>query len=372
MAILNTRDKDRRIISEHLFILPLLDAHQPLFKENIHVSIMLRLAQFLVATWADMTDRLPEIADQLIKEARMLDHKEIAEGFLCLAISSILVEQSLSISPKKWMPLLAELEKALSGEGELAKFVRTLDPIRNGLEGLTVPQFLFVIRATSLKSIDELVELFIELDSLEKARRNPLLSSLNGIPHGKRLMIDSAWLAETRTGNMDGVAAAEKYHQLAEIVERWGNTDIAVECEYACAVMLDEYAYDSDGALASLDKAEQKYPNHVRLVRQRASVYYRRGDHSTALAIIAQIADVIPKEDRVDRAFALREAGISAAKTGDFAKASHFFSEACEAADAATDNMRPMAVGLKGDRALTQFQLGEKKRSTKSYAPSAC
>ena len=363
MAIMNICDKDRRAISERLFLLPLLDTNQPLFKENLHVSAMLRLAQFRVAAWANKTEGLPAIADQLITEARMLDNKEIADGFVSLAITFILMEQSLKISPKKWIPLLEKLEKALSGEGKLAQLARTFDPVREGLENWTIPQFMFVIRATSLKSIDELVELFMELDCLEKNRRSLLLSSLNEIPNGKRLMIDSAWLAEVRKKTLDGVKAAEEYGQLAETAERWGNTDIAVECEYARAVMLDEYTNDSDGALASLDEAEKKYPKQIRLVRQRASVYYRRNDYPTALKTIEQIADIIPKEDHVNRAFALREAGISAAEIGDFDKASRFFSKACEAASAVTDGMRPMAIGLKGDQALAQFQLGNKSET---------
>ena len=360
MAIMYTPDNDRRMIAEHLLMLPLLDTSQPLFKEDIHVSVMLRLAQFRVAAWANKTDCLPAIADQLITEARMLDNKEIADGFLIFVITSILMEQSLRISPKKWIPLLEGLEKAMSGEGELAQFVRTLDPVRKGLENWTIPQFLFVIRATSLKNINELVELFSELDHMERKHREMQLSSLSRLPSGKRLMIDSPWLAETMEKTLDGVDAAGKFRQLAEIAEMWGNIDIAVECEYARAVMFDEYAEDSKGALVSLDEAEEKYPNQVRLARQRASVYYRKGDYPATLAIIARIADIIPKDDHIERAFALREAGISAAKTGNSDKASHFFSEACEAASAATDNMRPMAIGLKGDQAVAQFQLGGK------------
>ena len=363
MAIMRTPDNDRKMIAEHLFLLPLLGTNQPLCKEDIHVSAMLRFAQFRVAAWANKTDCLPAIADQLITEARMLDNKEIANGFLILVITSILMEQSLRISPKKWIPLLEGLEKAMSGEGELAQFVRTLDPIKKSLGNWTIPQFVFYNRATSLKSIDELVELFSELNRMERKHRVMLLSSLSILSSGKRLMIDSPWLAETMEKTLDGVDAAGKFRQLAEIAEMWGNIDIAVECEYARAVMLDEYAEDSKGALVSLDEAEEKYPNQVRLARQRASVYYRKGDHPAALSIITRIADIIPRDDHIERAFALREAGISAAKTGNFDKASHFFSEACEAASAATDDMRPMAIGLKGDQALAQFQLENKSET---------
>jgi tetratricopeptide (TPR) repeat protein len=360
MAVMHAPREHRKMMSEQLFMLPLLDSYdqKPLFEENTHVSVMLRMAQFRIAVWANMIDRLPDISDRLIAEARMIRHKDIADGQLYLVINKVLIEQSLRISPQKWMPLIGELEGLLDGQGTLIEYIRGLDVTKTGLNGLSVPQFLFAIRDSSLKSINELVELFRELDRLEEKRRSSFLSSLEAIPHGKRLMIDSAWMAETKQGNLGGVEAAAKFRQLAEIAEKWGNNDISVECEFARAVMLDEYANNSEAALASLDEAERKYPNQVRLIRQRASVYYRRGDHPTALAIIAPIADVIPREHRIDRAFALREAGISAAETGDFPSASHFFSEAFEAASNATANMWPMAVGLKGDCAFAEFKLG--------------
>lgn len=365
MAVMNTPVEHQKMMAEQLFLLPLLgcDDNKPLFQKNTYLSALLRMAQFKVAKWGNMTDRLLMISERLISEVRTLDNEEIRASFLPLTIIIVLMEQALTISPKNWIPLLAELEEALSDEGEIAKLVRMHDSVKNGVVDLPLLQFLFAVRANALKSINELTELFSELDNMESQRRTTLLSSLNESPSGNRLMIDSAWLGESLIGKIDGVAAAEKYRKFGEIADRWGEKDIAVECEYARSVMLDEYADDSEGALAALDEAEKRYPNHVRLVRQRASVHYRRGDHPTALATIAQIADVIPKEDHVDRAFALREAGISAAKTQDFSNASHFFCEACEAASAGTDNMWPMAVGLKGDWAVAEFQLGNKSKA---------
>lgn len=365
MAVFQTRNEDRKMISERLFLLPLLDSYdeKPIFQENIYVSTILRISQFKIAAWENMANRLPAIADRLITEARMIDEKELSDGLLFLAISTVLMEQSLSISPKKWMPLLAELEKAFSGEGEVAEFIRTRDPVRIGIEDWTITQFMFIIRATSLKSIKELVELFSELDHLESNKREMLLSALSQYQNGNRLMIDSAWLSQMETGDIDGNAASEKYSQLAEIAKTWDKEDIAIECEYARAVMLDEYADDSEGALSALDEAEKKFPNSFRLARQRAKVYYRSDNYPAALNTIENFAKDIPKEDYIEQTFALREAGICAAETEDFAKACSFFSKAYEAASAASKNILPMAIGLKGDRAVVEFQLGNKSEA---------
>jgi len=361
MAILNTGEKDRRMISEHLLILPLLATHQPLFKENIHVSAMLRLAQFRVAVWANRVELLPAIADQLINESRMLEDKAIRDGFICEAISSILIERALSIRPQRWLLLLTELDDLiLNGEGELIEYTRTLDIVKYGLDKWKISQFLFMIRATSLRGIDELIELFTELDQLEVERRKHLLSALNALPNDVRLMIDSAWLFDTQRDDFSGVIAANKLQQVGDIAEKWSNTEIAVECACSCAVMLDEYADDCAGALSLLDSAEIKYPKNLRLMRQRGKVYYHSGDHSKALLTIEQVADAIAKDDHIERAFALREAAISAGKTDDPQKAGDYFAEAYGAAASAGGvGMQRMAIGLRADCALVKFQSGD-------------
>lgn len=360
MAITHTPDNDRRLIAEHLFILPLLSTSQPIFKENIHISAMLRWAQFSVAAWANKTELLPAIADQLIIETHMLDKKGIVGGLIILANTSILREQSLRISPKKWIPLLEELEKVKSDGGILAEFFLTPDPIGKSLRNWTIPQFMFYIRATALKSINELAELFSILNNMGQKRREELLISLNILPSGRRLLIDSPWLAEAKRKTFNPVDAADQYRQLAEIAETWEDTDIAVECECARAVILNEYADDPKGALTSLEQADKKYSKNVRLSRERAKVYHNNGDHATSLVTIEKVIDAIPKDDHIEKAFACREAGISAAMIKDFTKASNFFGKASEAASSSTDNMRAIAIGLKGDQALAQFQAIEK------------
>ena len=187
-----------------------------------------------------------------------------------------------------------------------------------------------------------------------------MLSALNALPNDIRLMIDSAWLFETQRDDFNGIVTANKLQQVGEIAEKWNNTEIAVECACSRAVMLDEYANDCQGALSLLDSAEKKYPKNLRLMRQRAKVYYNSGEHSKALATIEQVVDAIPKDDHIERAFALREAAVSAAKTGHLQKAGDYFAQAYQAAAAAAGGgMQRMAIGLKADCALVKFQSGD-------------
>lgn len=360
MAIQMVSGEHERSILEQLFILPLLDTYdnQPLFEENHYVSAMLRLAQFKVAGVTGRTDRLERIADRLISEARLVKPKRASKGLLLVAISKVLTERALSMAPKKWMSLLEEAEKILSSDASVGKAMRKTAGGKEKSVDWSPLQLMFVVRATALDGIDHLVELFGQLEKIGAERRNELLAALEMPQVGSRLMVNSAWLAEVRRGPIDGRSAAEKYSVLVGTSQRWGSADLAVECEVARAVMLDEYADDSTAALAVLDNAEKLYPGDVRLVRQRSKVHFRAGDHEAALRLFEPIAAAIPRGDSVERAFALREAGISSANTGDLSKALRFFREASEAAGAASEAMLPMAAGLKADCAVVEFQAG--------------
>jgi hypothetical protein len=81
--------------------------------------------------------------------------------------------------------------------------------------------------------------------------------------------------------------------------------------------------------------------------------------HHDSLEILRDISHLIGRDSQIDRAYALREGAISAAKTDDWAQASAWFGEAEKAA--ATSEMRDMqtmAVGLEADRAVAILELG--------------
>ncbi|MBN2589827.1 MAG: hypothetical protein JXA96_08185 [Sedimentisphaerales bacterium] len=360
MAIMHTPTENSKMTAEYLFLLQFLKTDQPLFKENMNISILLRLAQFRVCVWGNRNDILPAIADQLIKETYMIEQDEITVGYRLQAIGYILSERTLKISPHKWMPLLLEQEQLFEGKGELLEYIRELDIVKNGLNGWSISQFYFVLRATALQSIEELSELFIELDSLEENKRDVLLSSLYKMPDDIHLMINSAWLAEANISEIDGIKASKEFSKLARIAEKWNKKDIAVECYCTRAVMLDEYANDTKGALESLDEAEKSYPDNVHLLRVRSRIYYHNKNYTESLAIMERIGDAIPKENHIERLFAYREAGISASELNYFDKAFHYFSKAKKEGMSLTVNKLPIILGLKIEQAVCQFKLENK------------
>lgn len=370
MAVLTTHHENRKMMAEHLLLFTFLDVEKDklLFPENMFTSAMLRLAQFKIAAAANETKQLRILADRLIAEARLFSSKETSLNFLYTAIGTILMERTSEIQPNKWMPLLLELEDLVSGDKDLIKLIKKLDPAKEGLKDWDIPQFMFASRATALANIDELTELFNILEDLTPEHRDYLLSSVKDSYLELRLIIQSAWSAEHRKGPIDGTMAAEKYRKLSEISESWGHTDLSIECECSRAIMLDEYACDKKGALNVISVAERKYPGNIRLARQRAKILYRSGDHSAALAAIEPVMKKIPKKNNIERAYAFREAAISAAETGNIKKASTLFYEGYKSAIQSRDVLLPMAVGLLGDCAISEFKVGNFKKTVKYMA----
>ena len=122
--------------------------------------------------------------------------------------------------------------------------------------------------------------------------------------------------------------------------------------------MLDEYQNDREGAVAVLEEAVATLVgDDVILRRAVAKVHSRHGEHRKVLEIFRGIADQVGVDDPVERAFALREAAISAAQCGEWSQAEQWFLDAQSAAKLVqVDDMYVMAVGLGADSAVAALE----------------
>src|ERR1017187_2149407 len=217
-----------------------LTLDKELFPENIHLSAMLRLAQFDITAMLNPGDlRLRRVADRLIVEARSLAIKDPADPFSFLAIGTVLMERSLAMAPSTWVPLLRGFETLLDADSDVGRLARSLSSVDHGLGGFTGPQFLFVSRATALTCVEDLSELFEQLGLLDAKQRDLYLSALDRLGPGVRMMINSGWVAEHDQGNIDWAGASVRFERLAIVAREWGHAAISAECYCAQAVMLD-------------------------------------------------------------------------------------------------------------------------------------
>ena len=127
--------------------------------------------------------------------------------------------------------------------------------------------------------------------------------------------------------------------------------------------MLDEYQDDKDRALAVLEEVRARTGDDLILSRATAKVHHRHGDHHKALSVFRGIANHVGIDSPIERAFALREAAISAAECGQWGQAEKWFLDAREAASLIQYGSMPvMAIGLGADAAVVALETGNVHR----------
>ena len=151
---------------------------------------------------------------------------------------------------------------------------------------------------------------------------------------------------------------------MAEKTRNWDIRPLTLQCSVVQAALLDEYQNDRAGALAVLEEAVAAMGDDVILRRAIAKVHSRHSEHGKVLEIFRSIADQVGGDSPVERAFALREAAISAAKCDEWAQAEQWFLDAQSAAKLVqVDAMRVMAVGLGADSAVAALETGDVGRA---------
>ncbi len=327
---------------------------------DIRLSTLLRFAQLRVAIAADDMKQAAILVDRALAENIPLNKPVQRRMRNAMVYMMVMLEPQIPIEPKRWLPMLQDLVATPEMHEIFAQPLLT-----DGLFGSLPPaasheEMFFIVRASATKSIEQLSELIKALEQQPKAVRDRYLSAAARTNRSLHMIVSASWLAEVKRPDFDPRAASATYHKLSQSESAKDNPDLAVELLCAQAIMLDDYANDKDGALEVLRAAQEIYPNDYRLNRQRQKVFYHHDQHAEALAEFEKFQDRFPKERTVDRAHAMREAGRSAAETGDLARARNFFSESWESARLCGDVMKPMTAGLSADCAILEFDIGNK------------
>lgn len=341
-----------RLLAREVSFFVAFSTTDPLFESDEFISALLRAIQCFVSIETDVS-KVPAIFDRMVQECRQIADKQVSAGLLFMAVSRVLMKQGIGLSPKQWLPLIIELPKLLNTCGPMG--VTLAETIKEEPYEWSLDEFLFVLQASSLPSIDELTNLFDQLNQMEADNRKRLLSALSRDTRSRRLAVDNAWLNETKKGTLDGSVAAGQFQQLSEMAKSWGEGDLLIDCLCAQAVMLDEYADRAQDALSLLDESIKDLGPDHRLLRRRQVVLVGQGEHEAALQAFPSIEDGYA-HDAIDRMYSLRDAGRSASETGKFSEARRYFCEASAAADAASQSLIPMSSGLLADAAFVAFQ----------------
>lgn len=355
IGILTAKQSVRKDLADWITGIRLHRTDRPIFAEDARVSVLLRIAQLVLRAPARNRDAVAECWQALQREVALAasTHPELEMS----AIGKALSDASLAALLPDWIGLILRFDALV---GKNVDFAGVNQPI-GGIQTPTVCGILFLLQASGIDSVLELKAVFDRLDSLSADQRAALFVNVAELPNDFSVMVNHAWLAEARQ-SIDFERCAQLYLEMAAQSLRWGFRQLALRCHIARCVMLDEYAVNPEGALSALDEAEQRLGADPALSRARAKVYYRRKDHVAALALLRDSADKVARNDFVEQTFMLREAGISAAETGDWEDAARWFGAAHAAgskivADGA-DGMAIMTLGLVADRGIAEFQAG--------------
>lgn len=358
-SVLTADSPTLEILAEHFTLLPLLLTDRLIVPDNPSVSAMLRLAQFKLAAAAGDGDKASDTAAALFNEITEMPEGKLRDLTEKMAILAVLFTMGVANYLENWINLLSHCRTMVEAD-DFLQGIRAKVEGSAGADGVNFYGALFGIGSSGLASVERLEHVIDELDKLDASERGLLLGPVEQEFSDYSILINGPWAKQARDESFKALDAAERYRRMAEKTQNWGIRPLTAQCWVARAVMLDEYENDKEGALAVLDDAVSALGDDPIITRARAKVYWRHDQHPMALEIMRGIADQIGVDSPIERAYALREAAISAAKCDEWPQAENWFLEAQSAAKLAQiDDMHVMAVGLGADAAVAELEAGD-------------
>ncbi len=353
-------------LAQEVSIFASFTLNRPLCNSNSELSAMLRIVQFFVALEIAPT-KANAIFDKAVEECLKIEDKVISSTLLLLLIGKVLMRRDGILAPRQWLPLLADMPELLEHSGPAGEGLTKLFSDNKNEQDWTPDQFLFACQATALPNIDSLIGLFEALNELEPSRRDHLLDAFNDELDGKRLMFSMPWVNESKSGSVDGFAAAFKYTRITQIATAWGKADLEIYGISNQAGLLTDYADGSQQALAVTEAALLKYPDSDVLLHRKLAILYKQKKYKEALEVFLNPLDAY-KDDPLERAYVLRCAGVCAFHIGDLSSASTYFLEAFSCINPSAGAPKGFATGLLADCALVEFLKGNYEKAIRLCA----
>ena len=352
-------------LAEHLLLFRLFSTDVPVYPEDSFASGILRLAQFKLVATTDEGNNISAIVAALFNEIDSLPEPkgEIGRALEAMAAFAVLGTMGIANYLNDWVALLLRFKALIEADEFLQGIVANVEGAFD-TSGANFFGMLFSVGSAHLASVERLERIINALDKLDADERSLLLTPVDRDSSDYSLFINGPWETQRHSEAFDATDAAKRYQRMAEKTHNWVIRPLSLQCSVAQAIMLDEYQNNKEGALAVLAEARAAYGDDIILSRAIAKVHYRHDEHGTALEILHGIADQVGGDSPVERAFALREAAISAAKCDEWSQAEEWFLDAQSAARLARSvDMDAMAVGLGADSAVAALETGDAGRA---------
>ena len=334
-----------------------------LFPGAPHTTAFVRLLQFVVADALDELEIAIRSARRLLVELADIDHPQVralqtslstARMFLTSAELPVDLQLEVLLSFQREMPHLLAIE-GVPTSGDIHAGRAGCSRISGSLQSRTK----FALQRASWKP-SRRSTVFPRTDRDRFLRRHGPATRLprNFCKRRMGRRPDRRQRCGSRFGGLRSGCCGRRDMEQA---------DLDIELVAARCIILDEMAGDIPAAIALVDSALATFPADPVLLRQKAKLLAHSENAPAAAAIFLTIEDTIG-DSPVDKGLALREGGVWAHRSGLFGDALRLFDKAAQAFAASVDPNTAILVGLRVDRALTLWDIGEREGSLREMA----
>lgn len=358
--IITTTATTRRELSEWTTSLRLHRLDRNIVPNRPAVSILLRLAQFLLIAPTGRPNAIRNCWRTLQIELAAVEDDEVREHFeFMILVKGLFSQEAMAFLPDG-VALILRFQELSQRDPERQEVLNRRTPSPDASRTHSLLGTLFITYALRMPSVADLQRAFDSLDAATAEQRAALLDDVFDMPSDCALVVNHASLEESKRDAPDWPTFVEAYRTMAGQAQNWGYRELALRCHIARSVIFDEYLNDATAGLQALDKARDVLGDDPVLDRARARILYRRKDHEGALRLFRETAGKVELKDPVARTYMLREAGISAAELDQWTEAREWFAAARDAASrASSESMKLMMIGLRADEALAAYKAGD-------------
>ena len=227
-------------------------------------------------------------------------------------------------------------------------------------QSATTFQFFLSLRAGGVRTLRDFNDLLAFLSNpMNQAYANQFDEMLDW-PYVRDLgaFVHTGWVAEANNDNPDWSPWLEVFDQALAACESFKLPLYGAQVARAKSIVLSEYAGDLPGGFAVLDRATSLFGPSAVIEEQRINLMGQSDDHGPALSAWDATIARFGSQAFTDP-FAYRRAAISAAKLGQFDRASLLFEEG---ARQQTDAFELTRVGLFIDASYCSLRAGQLRR----------
>lgn len=336
-----------------------LVTERSIYPEIPPVAVMLRLLQFEVANAVEDGETADRVARRLFMEIEAVEHEELRLLETTIAVPKVLLAEHAHIAPTfqlDWALRLRAVHQRIVALDipELKKATTSLNKIFQ--PGLDIAGFLFAVVVTRIRSSEGMLAMIEALDVLNEGDRNSFIDAAAlALGQTPGSFVHNGWAQEQLDG-LDLRPTLERFKRMAEIAKHWDSPDLQIQLVCARSVILDEGLGDAAAAIVAVDEAMAELSSTPALIRQKAKVLNHTGDNAASARLLMSVEDTIAVDEPFDRALALRDGGVSAARAELFPDAIRLFGKAHEILTRECDHPA-LAVGIQIEIALTLWTM---------------